>query len=48
MASSEALDVLHRAMHPVLYRCIAMAIKIVANLPVFFVSPILLLATTIS
>jgi hypothetical protein len=48
MASSEALDVLHRAMHPVLYQCIAMAIKIVVNLPVFFVSPILLLATTIS
>jgi hypothetical protein len=47
VASSEALDVLHRAMHPTLYRCIAMAIEIVVNFP-FFVSSILLFATTIS
>jgi hypothetical protein len=33
VASSEALDVLHRAMHPTSYRCIAMAINIVVNLP---------------
>jgi hypothetical protein len=38
VASSEALDVLHRAMRrPVSYRCIAMAIEIVVNLPAFFV-----------
>jgi len=48
VASSEALDVLHRAMHPALYRCIAMATEIVVNLPAFFVSSISLLATTIS
>jgi hypothetical protein len=47
-ASSEALDVLHRAMRPALYRCIAMAIKIVVNLPAFFVSLISVLAATIS
>jgi hypothetical protein len=47
VALSEALDVLHRAMRPALYRCIAMAIKIVVDLPAFFVSSILLLATTI-
>ena len=43
VASSEALDVLHRAMRPASYRCIAMATKIVVDLPAFFVS-----ATTIS
>jgi hypothetical protein len=48
VASSEALDVLHRAMRPALYRCIAMAIEIVIDLPAFFVSLISLLATTIS
>jgi hypothetical protein len=48
VVSSEALDVLHRAMRPVSYRCIAMAIEIVVNLPAFFVSQISLLATTIS
>jgi hypothetical protein len=48
VASSEALDVLHRAMRPTLYRCIAMAIEIVVNLPALFVSSISLLATTIS
>jgi len=35
VALNEALDVLHRAMRPVLYRCIAMAIEIVVNLPAF-------------
>jgi hypothetical protein len=48
VASSEALDVLYRAMCPASYRCIAMAIEIVVDLPAFFVSSISLLATTIS
>ena len=48
VASSEALDVLHQVMCPVSYRCITMAVKIVVHLPAFFVSSILLLATTIS
>jgi hypothetical protein len=33
VASSEALDVLQRAMRPASYRCIAMAIEIVVDLP---------------
>ena len=48
VASSEALDVLHRAMRLASYRCIAMAIEIVVDLPAFFVVVDLLLATTIS
>jgi hypothetical protein len=48
LASSEALDVLHQAMRPASYRCITMAIKIVIDLPAFFVSSISLLATTVS
>jgi len=48
VASSEALDVLHRAMRPTSHRCIAMAIEIVVDLPAFCVSSISLLATTIS
>jgi len=48
VALSEALDVLHRAMHPASYRCIAMALEIVIDLPAFFVLSISLLATTIS
>jgi hypothetical protein len=48
VASSEALDVLYPAMCPVSYRCIAMAIEIVDDLPAFFVLSIPLLATTIS
>jgi hypothetical protein len=48
VASSEALDVLHRAMRPALYRCIAMAIEIVVDLTAFFVSLTTFLATTIS
>jgi hypothetical protein len=37
VASSKAWDVLHRAMHPALYRRIRMAIKIASNLPAFFI-----------
>jgi len=48
VAYNEALDVLHPSMRPALYRCIAMAIEIVVDLPAFFVSVISLLATTIS
>ena len=48
VASSESLDVLHRAMRPVSYRCITIASEIVVDLPAFFVSSISLLATTIS
>jgi hypothetical protein len=48
VASSEALDVFYRALCPASYRCIAMAIKIVVDLPAFFVSLISLFATTIS
>jgi len=40
VASSEALDVLHHAMHPALYRLIFMAIEIASNLPTFFVMSI--------
>jgi hypothetical protein len=36
VASSEALDVLHRVMHPALYRRIRIAIKIASNFPEFF------------
>ncbi len=36
VSSSEAWDVLNRAMQPVLYRCIATATEIASNLPVFF------------
>jgi hypothetical protein len=48
VASSEALDVIHRTMRPASYHFIAMAIEIVINLPAFFVSSISLLATTVS
>jgi hypothetical protein len=48
VASSEAMDVLHREMRPTSYCCIAMAIEIVVILPAFFVSLISLLATTTS
>jgi hypothetical protein len=40
VASSEALNVLHRAMRPASYRCIAMAIEIASNLSAFFLSSI--------
>jgi hypothetical protein len=46
VASSEALDVLHRAMRLASYRCIAMAIEIVVDLPAFLLSPISLSPTT--
>jgi len=48
LASSEALDVLHRAMRPASYHCIAMTIEIVVNLPAFLLSPISLLPTTLA
>jgi len=43
VASSEALDVLHRAMRPVSHRRIRMVIEIVVDLPAFFVASISLL-----
>jgi len=38
VASSEALDVLYRAISPASYCCIAMAIEIAIDSPAFFVS----------
>jgi hypothetical protein len=38
VASSEAPDVIHRAMRPVSYHCIAMAIEIAIDSPAFFVA----------
>jgi hypothetical protein len=37
VASSEALDVLHWAMGPALYRRIHMVIETASNLPAFFI-----------
>jgi hypothetical protein len=39
VASSEALDVLHRAMYPTLHRhiCMVMVIEIASTMPAFFV-----------
>jgi hypothetical protein len=37
VASSKALDMLHRSMRPAWYRRIRMAIEIASNLPAFFV-----------
>jgi hypothetical protein len=48
VASSEALDVLYRAMRPASYRCIAMAIKNASDLPSFLSSPISFLPTTVA
>ena len=48
LASSEALDVLYRAMRPVSHRRIAMAIKIARDLPKFFVVADLLLPIMIA
>jgi hypothetical protein len=48
VASSEALDVLHRAMCPMSYRRICMAIEIANDLPAFFVVVDSLLPTTIA
>jgi hypothetical protein len=48
VASRKALDVLHWAMHPALYRPLRMAIEISSSLPAFFLSLISLLATTVA
>ena len=48
VAPSEALDVLYRAMRPMLYRRIRMAIEIASNLPAFLVITDLLLPITIA
>jgi hypothetical protein len=48
VAPSKALDVLYRAMSPVLYRCIRMAIKIASDLPAFFVVAETLLPSNIA
>jgi hypothetical protein len=48
VASSEALDMLYRAMRPALYRCIAMAIEIAMDLPALFVAVNSLSPTTIA
>ncbi len=45
---NEALDVLYRAMRPVSYRRICMAIEIASNPPAFFVVADLLLPITIA
>ena len=44
VASSEAQDVLHRAMCPASHRCIRMAIEIASDSPAFFVVVDLLFA----
>jgi len=48
VASGEALDVPYRAMRPLSYRCIAMALEIASNLPSFLLSPISLSPTTVA
>jgi hypothetical protein len=48
VASSEALDVLYRAMHPASYRCIAMATEIASDWPAFFGAVDSLSPTTIA
>jgi hypothetical protein len=48
VASSEALDVLYRAMHPALYRCMAMAIEIASDSPSFLSSLISLSPTAVA
>jgi hypothetical protein len=48
VASSEALGMLYRAMLTASYRCIAMAIEIASNLPLFFSSPISLSPRTVA
>jgi hypothetical protein len=48
VASSEALDVLYRAMRPASYRRIAMAIDIASDSLSFLSLPILLSPTTVS
>ncbi len=48
VASSEAMDVLYRAMLPVSYRRICMAIEITSDSPAFFVVADSLLPTNIA
>ena len=48
VASREALNVLHRVIHPASYRRIRMAIEIIVNLPEVFFALISLLATILS
>jgi hypothetical protein len=48
VASSEAMDVLHRAIRPASYCRIHMAIEIASNLPAFFVIANTLLPTNIA
>jgi hypothetical protein len=48
VASSEAPDVIHRAMCPTSYHCIAMAIEIAINSTAFFGAVDLLSPTTIA
>jgi hypothetical protein len=48
VALSEAPDVIHRAMRPASYQCIAMAIEIAIDSPAFFVAVDLLSPTTIA
>jgi hypothetical protein len=48
VASSEALDVLHRAMRLASYRCIAMAFEIARDSSAFFVAVNSLSPTTIA
>ena len=48
VASSEAPDVIHQAMRPALYHCIAMAIEIAIDSPAFFVVADSLLPTNIA
>ena len=48
VASTEALDVLHWAMHPASYRRIRMAIEIASDSPAFFVVADSLLPTNIA
>jgi hypothetical protein len=48
VSSSEAQDVLYRAMCPALYRRIRMAFKIASNFPAFFVVVDLLLPANIT
>jgi hypothetical protein len=46
VASSEAPDVIHQAMRPALYHCIAMTIEIAIDSPAVFVAVNLLSPTT--
>jgi hypothetical protein len=48
VASSEALDMLHRAMRLASYRCIAMAIEIASDLPSFLLLLISLSQTIVA